>query len=500
MIGFWLAAAALTAITVLLLLRPLMRPPAVQAGTSDFARTVYKDQVAEIERDLARGVLTAEQARQARAEVGRRLLSAAAEAEQATPPTTTAKPARLLALVLTGVVPVVALAVYLPLGRPDLPAQPFALRADTRQTVPDNVLKALESLERKLQENPDDLQGWALAAATYTAMGRHADAAEAWRRAVGLSQGDPAIVGNFAEALVAQADGIVGEEARRAFEAVLVADPREPRARYYLGVARQQAGDPKGAIDRWAALIKDSPADAPWVPHLRTRIHDVAVEVGLDPVALTPEPLPPAGTAPPALAGPRVGAAPPAGGPVADAGGAPNPGAANPGAANPGAAGPALTPEQMQAMAAMTPEEQKATIQSMVDGLAARLEENPADVDGWLRLARARGVLGDQPGVLAALERATTAAPDRADVWMAYARATAPVGDQAPGPAFLSAMGRVLALEPQNPQALFYLGAAAAQAGRVEEAKDLWGRLLARIPADSPDHADLKGRIDALGR
>lgn len=482
MIGFWIAAAVLTAIVLALLLRPLLRPPVEQAGAAEFARKVYKDQVEEIERDLTRGVITPEQAKAARAEVGRRLLATAegkGTADSGNPKSVA--PSTKLALAMTVLVPVLALAVYLPLGRPELPSFPFAQRQAERPPVPENVLDALAKLEQRLREEPNDLQGWTLAGATYAAMGRHAEAADAYRKAAALSQGDPEIVSAFAESMVMASDGIVGEEARRAFEAVQADNPAEPRAGFYLGLARQQAGDPQGAIQRWADLMRQSPADAPWVPLLRKQIYEVANLIGIDPVRATPEPLPPIGNAEAGNA--QAGTAPPGQGSAA--GGM-----------------PMLTPEQMQEMSSLPPEEQQAFIRTMVDGLAERLEANPDDVDGWLRLARARGVLGEQEKAADALRRATEAAPGRADVWLAYARALgeidAAAGAAEPSEPFIEALSKVMELQPENPQALYYLGADAARRGDSARARDLWTRLLALMPADSPDRPDLQRQLDAL--
>lgn len=460
MIGFWLAAAALTAVAVLLLLRPLLRPAAEMLPTAAFSRGIYTDQLAEIERDLGRGLLTPEQARAARAEVGRRLLAAAAEADKADKGRhVTAGPSRRLAMVLTVLLPLAALGVYLPLGRPDLPAVPFASRTAGPQ-VPPQVLQAMERLERSLKDNPDNLEGWTLLGGTYAALGRHADAAEAYRKAVGLSQGNAELMSAFAESLTNAADGIVGPEAQSSFEAVLATDPGDARARYYLGIARQQAGDLQGAIDRWAALLKDSPADAPWVEPLRQRIRAVAEQIGVDPATVTPQPLPP--SQPPAMA---------EGGPTA---------------------------EQMQSMAAMSPEQRQGAIRGMVDGLEARLKDNPADVEGWLRLARARGVLGEPQAALDALRQATRAAPERVDVWLALAQSLAPAEDQPASPEFLETMRTVLRLDADNPQALYYLGEQAAAEGQTGTARDLFTRLLTQLPADAPIRADLQKRLEAL--
>lgn len=478
MIGFWLAAAALTAVAVVMLLRPLLRPPAPGVSSGEFAQGIYADQLAEVDRDLARGVLTPEQAANARTEVGRRLLAAAAEAERVAKAqgTGTPAPSRKLALALTGLLPVAALGVYLSMGNPTLPAVPFAERP-AAAPPPQEFLDAVAKLERLLQENPDDLQGWVTLAQSYARLDRPADAAEAYRKAVGLSQGDPAVLSSFAEALTNAAEGMVTEEARRAFEATLQARPDDPRARFYLGVARYQAGDYKGAIDRWAALVADSPADAPWLPIVRQRIFDVATQVGIDPVAATPQPKPPANPqtaqqpALPPPATPQAGEAPAAAGP---------------------------SPEQMQAMAALPPEQRQAAIRAMVDSLAERMEKDPSNVEGWLRLAQARSVLGDKDQAVVAARRATQAAPDRADTWLALARMLNPAPGAKPSPELENALRKAVELDPKNAQALYYLGLAAAENGRKDEARATWTKLLQQLPPDSPDRKELQGQIDGL--
>lgn len=472
MIVFWLVAALLTALAILPLLRALLRPAPPPEGAAGFARGVYAAQVAEIDRDKARGILTGDQARAARAEVGRRLLNAAAEAEKAAAGTAPAKAATRTALAVTLLLPLAAMAIYLPLGQPTLRSQPFAER-QPEESVPPEVLAAVAKLEKALTQNPDDLGGWGLLAQSYSAMGRIDDAAMAWRQVLRLSPDDASVKAALAEALTMAADGVVGEEAVRLFTDAVAADPMDARARYYLGVARQQAGDIRGAIDRWAALVGDSPADAPWLPTVRSSIADAAKSVGLDPAAVTPAPKPPANPTPKAP-------------PMAGGGGG-------------GAGAPALSPEQMQAMAGMSAEQQQATIATMVDGLESRLKDNPGDADGWMRLARAREVQGNPDAARDALRGATRADPNRLQAWLELSRLTAPDDAQTTGSAeFIGAMARVLDLAPDNPQALYYLGQQAANEGKKDRARELWGRLMQQLPADAPQRPEMQRRLDAL--
>lgn len=457
---FWILAALLTACAVALLVHPLMRSRGGVAARTDYDLAVYRDQLQELERDVARGLLDRDQAEAARAEIGRRMLAAdAGRGPQASTPPTRASAGRWPAVAIAALLPLAALAVYLPAGHPDLPAQPVASRDDAG--APPAVLEALDRLGQELERDPDNLQGWVLMAQVYDRMGRHRDAADAYRRALALSQGDPGLATAFAEALVRTDRGIVSEEARRIFDGVLERVPDDPRARYYLALASAQAGDFEAALAGWSGLLRASPPDAPWVGLVRQRIAEAATELGRDVASVMPDP--------------------------------PSPGAA----AQPPAPGP--TREQMQAAGEMTAEQRAGMVRGMVDRLAARLEEEPGDADGWLRLARAYRVLGDREKALEAYAGAQSAAPDRPDILVARAEALIDAApDGPPPPEALAALRRALEVDPTNATALYVLGRDAAEAGRPADAAELWGRLLAQLDPASPEHARLREAIEAL--
>ena len=461
MILFWLAAAGLTAAVVALLVWPLLRRPVSGPGRAAYDLEVYRDQLAELDRDLERGAIDPGSAEAARAEIGRRILAVADAPAPAGPGTPTAVPRanRVTALVLLGVIPTATLALYLAVGRPDLPARPLAGRSDpaAADAVPSDVVRAVAQLAERLKREPADLDGWRLLAQSLTRLDRPDEAIDAWRHALAVAGDDPVLQGTLAAALTAANQGLVPDEARRLFEAVLVRRPGDPQASHFVALALAQGGDFRGALDRWVALAAASPADAPWLPMVRKAIEDMARHLGLDPAGVIPPSAPPRGTA---------GTAPSEGD----------------------------TPA--------TPEEQNRMIRAMVDGLAARLAAEPGDVAGWLRLAHAYQVLGEPDRQLDAIAHARSEAPDRPAVLVAYAEAliarTPPATGSRPPPEAVAALRAALASAPDTPEALWYLGLDAAAAGQPAEARTLWQRLLTQLEPGSGDYAEVRTRLDGL--
>ncbi|CBS88223.1 c-type cytochrome biogenesis protein CcmI [Azospirillum lipoferum] len=465
---FWILAAVLTAAVLLLIVPPLLRSGAAAPDREDFDREVYRDQLDELERDRARGLINDAQAEAAKAEIARRMLATVEKSGSAATPATP-RSARVLAVLLALLLPLGALSVYGLYGRPDLPAQPLASRnlEQERGGPPKTVLAAMDKLKTQLAENPNDLQGWLILGQAYAKMGRNADAADALRHAVALNGDDVELQGLFGETLVSANDGMVPEEAVKAFDAVLAKEPKDPRARFFAALARYQAGDRKDALDRWSALMAESPADAPWVPVLRDQIREAAIALDLDPAKVTPQPLP-------AQQKPA--------GPVASQGQSGQPG------------------QNGQAAEGQSQDEM---IRGMVASLAAKLDADPSDVEGWLKLARSYGVLGEPAKALEAARKARERAPDRADVQVVYANAVLQTQPRNETPKPLpeeatSALRLALKAEPENKDALWLLGLDAMMSGRKDEAAAHWGKLIAQFKPNDPEYTLLKGRLDAL--
>ena len=161
------------------------------------------------------------------------------------------------------------------------------------------------------------------------------------------------------------------------------------------------------------------------------------------------------------------------------------------------AAGPAAGPAT--AIAGLVADEQAAAIRGMVDHLAARLEQSPDDLQGWVRLARARGVLGDTAAALDAYARAVALAPDNTDLLHLYADALLAAGrsDEVP-PVLKTGLPRMLAADPKDLVALWFLGVAAQKAGQPEEARQAWSEMRDQFPEGSTERTAIKQRISQL--
>ena len=237
-------------------------PPPARA---EFDLSVYRDQLAEVDRDRERGLLDTEQAAAARIEVERRMLATAGD-RTPEPPAPRQRWSRPAAAVLVAVlVPAAAFGLYLVLGAPAVPDRPWAERETPGQTAAGiaTMETAVARLAERLQADPNDADGWILLGRSYVTMERYPEAAEAFRRALALNDADPDLAAAYGEVLVATAGGHVTPEARRAFEDALGAAPDNPKARYYLALDKAQQGDLDGALQGWVDLAKNSPPDAP---------------------------------------------------------------------------------------------------------------------------------------------------------------------------------------------------------------------------------------------
>lgn len=263
---FWLLAALLTAAVVAFLLRPLLSSR-VDPG-APFARArAFRAILASLQRDEKAGLLVNAEGDSARADIARALI---AEVEgvpvvQAETPGREAR-ARGFALFVAGFVGIGALGVYLANGSPEL-AKPGAVQS---ARAPD-FASLVEELKRKVAERPTDPEGQRFLGRGLSELGQYDEAAEAYKRAIALGQDSAEIHADYGEALALAAQRVT-PAAKDAFEKALARDKTEPRARYYLALAKGEAGDLAGALADWQTLFDESPEGAPWRPVLARHI------------------------------------------------------------------------------------------------------------------------------------------------------------------------------------------------------------------------------------
>lgn len=345
----WVIFAAITGLAVLAVLMPLTRTSVRPIAGVD-ARAMYEAQLADIGKDLDRGVISASDAELARAEVARRLIRAAREQENASDMVgeATYRRRRAASAIILSTIPLVALSLYAAKGSPQLPGLPLSARLGSDpQSIDLGV--ALTRVENHLQLNPTDGRGWEIVAPIYLRAGRYDDAARAFANAaIHLGPTMERLV-DVGEARVLAASGVVTVDARSAFDEARKLAPLSPKGLFYLAIAREQDGDRAGAAADLKALLASAPPDAGWVPIVKDRLAQIEGQ-------------------------PTTQA--PAGG---------------------------------EAIAALPQQERLTAIRGMVDGLAARLEAAGGSAEEWARLVRARAVLGDRTLAQEALARARAA-------------------------------------------------------------------------------------------
>ena len=367
MIAFWIAAGGMGLAILALFLLALIRARGEIASAAEYDLKVYRDQLAEIDRDLARGTLPADEADRQRTEVSRRLLEAdrARKAGDTSASTRGIMVAGALILALIGS----SYWVYNRLGAPGYPDLPLAARlamsdelranrapqaemeaaaAATRPAPaePDaEFAQLMDQLRAAVADRPDDQRGLELLAANEARLGNLPEARAAQEQLIRL-KGDTATADDhaaLAELMIMAAGGLVSPEAEETLARALTLDATNGTARYYYGLMAAQVGRFDRTFGLWEPLLRDSPPDAPWIAPIRAQIADVAARAGIE------------YTLPTALPGPD---------------------------------GDALT-----AAGEMSEEDRQAMVEGMVAQLGERLATEGGTVEEWARLISSLAVL-----------------------------------------------------------------------------------------------------------
>jgi len=354
MIWFWMMAGFLILVALAALLRPLIWRTGRGADEGAAAVAMFRRQLADIDTELAQGRLASDDAAATRTEITRRML---ASADRERGEAAAANPAEIswriaAAVGVAGILPAAAIAVYFAVGAPAA-INPPAAAGTARGEGPHDMTElaaAADQLKARLEREPDHPEGWVLLGRTLASLERFGESREAYGRAIAFKPDEPQLHAELGEVFVLAAGGTVTPAA----EAEFAKSGNDPRARFYGAEAALQHGDVAKAKTALQALLADAPADAPWRNVVAARLAEIA------------------------------------------------PG--EPQASAKTSAGP--TAQDIAAARSMSPDERQAMIRSMVERLAARLEQQPDDKEGWARLAHAYDVLGETDKAEAARARA----------------------------------------------------------------------------------------------
>lgn len=472
----WLGYTALTLISVGILVWPVLRNGGTAAQETEADQALYQSQIKEVEGDVANGLLTDPEAEAAHTEIKRRLLAAS---RRATGDKGVDAPMTRMGAVIgiAALVPFCALAIYVTIGAPGLPGAPVEQRrADALVNPEDTDFGVLiEDLADRLRQNPEKTEGWALLARSYRQINRLEDAATAYRRALSTGSKDIDVYTEFGDTLTAMNGGTVPPEAANIFREVLRTDRDEPRARFYLGLAAAQAGNVANAIAIWRDLTASAESNAPWLAMVRGQINQVAMAANIMPVTIAPRhPLDVPTTTPSSV----------------------------------GSSNTAMVPEtdeddfrpDVSALADRFSGDEMTMIQEMVGGLEARLEFEPDDFEGWMKLARSYGVLGNAGKSARAYRKASALNKDAIEPRTKLAEAL--IRAVKPGTPVPNEVGEltneILALDQSNPDGLFISGLAAAGEGQFDLARDYWTTLLELLPPDNAAYESVSRRLAGL--
>jgi len=378
--SFWIAVVILIGITLFLLASPLWRKPKEQAVRAEYDLNVFKDQLKELDGDVERGMITLDEAEIARIEVQRRLLAADDARQESRIDAQGLSKTSVIIAGLAGVCLVVgSLALYAKLGQPGYEDVPFASRdldKEQHETDTNGMAEGIVLLNKQLEKDPTDIDSWILLARTLRTVGRVDEALDAFKNAVKHSNRHPAILADFAEARIYAADGLVDRETEKLLLESLKQDSTQMKAQFYWGYALVRMEDFEGAVQTWVNLLAVAPKEAAWVPQVHEQLKQAADTGGLDVNDFKP-------TGEAAVLAKKL--------------------KLDWETQKTNAPGP--TQEDMKNAAEMSQEDRTALIRSMVEGLAVKLEDNPNDLEGWKRIARAYQVMGDVEKAAAAEAR-----------------------------------------------------------------------------------------------
>jgi len=433
-------AALLTLLVVAWFVRPLLLKPRGAGVSSDKLNAdIHRDQLAALEGDLVRGVISQHDFDITRDELQVRLLDDTENTDVVLATQIGFWTPKRLALAISLSVPVLAVGIYMKLGDPNL-MNPAMQQAGTASPVDnEQIRQMLDTLAAKLQANPDNPEGWTMLARSYRVMGRFEEAKGAFEKAGSFIDTNPDALLDYADVLGNLQGNKLEGKPTALIEQALKISPEHPNGLMLLGVSAYQRADFGGAVQQWEKLLNVLDPTSQDAQQVQANIDDARAQGKL-----------------------------------------------------PGGDATKLPPVPAAAQAgAMTPD----MINQMVERLANRLKDNPSDHAGWARLANAYKVQGKLDEAAQAYAKTGPLLDTDVNLITQYADllATRAKGDFKGQP--MTLLNKALSIDPKQPNALMMAAQAAFQAQDYAKAIGHWETVLTVLPKDSEDSRQVQAEI-----
>lgn len=281
---FWIVAALLVCAALLFLLPPLVRGHApLRPDRDDENARLYRDELAELDRELAAGNLREEQHREAKLEIERRLLEDIGAPAEAPPATPTRAP-RWVPVAVAAAIPVVAVSFYLWVGNPAaLDPQARAAPDAAHSVTPEQIAAMVERLAERLKQTPDDVEGWVMLARSYNMLGRFDQSAQAYALLVKRMPDDAGLLADYADALgMARGSRLEGEP-YEIVKRALKADPNHIKSLALAGSAEFELKNYAAAAAYWERIVPLVGADSDYARSIHASIEDARNLGGIPP-------------------------------------------------------------------------------------------------------------------------------------------------------------------------------------------------------------------------
>ena len=270
---FWIIAGLMIAGAMLFIVPPLLGRSRSQASAtrSELNLSVYRDQLRELDAELAAGTLSKEQYQSARSELEGRVLE---DSGTTTEVVTAPSGGRRWAIAMVIAIPILTVSLYLMLGKPGgLDSQHKTAGADQPQEVTQEQINAMVAgLAKKLEAKPDDAEGWAMLGRSYATMRRYGDASAAYARAAALVPNNAQLLADYADVLAMNNGRSMQGDPEKIIQQALQADPNNIKALALAGTAAFQRKDYRKAIEWWQKLLDLVPADSPMARSINANV------------------------------------------------------------------------------------------------------------------------------------------------------------------------------------------------------------------------------------